>query len=545
MRFIRFISAWILLWTALFYGCSSRDTVFTEQNSPLHFNELRAVEALLETDPALALDSVDVLVEKSLTRACTALDHNELQLRFVQAQYKNHCLSEHSPDLSSVIAFYDSLALAYPSDADLQYLRANAYYYKGVECMFAKEEEKAFSHYLAALGVMQQREDWGFNPFAIRFIALIYTRLSETLYRHGIADAALQTCRAASTYYKSEADLSAMLRFEAAIQQSEKNYDKALALFEQAEQRVPVGDGPMQLVIGVRFYEQQQYDSAMVHLERAFDNGDRFARIDAASKLLEICRLKGLVDEELRYTRFYVENSLLETRMAARKMEIEYLYEDFNQPNFETVTNNNGPNFSVVLLLLLVLAIAFMAFIIVRNRKRITHIENKLSTIEQKHEQETADKDHEIEQMAQQLSDTRQQLNAHRVDFEDAWKAFCETPVVQKIKCSVEGKDIMIKSVGVYPKLKLKEMDYIDLVQAANRCFPNFSSRFLKDHPDLNVADLRHSCLGLLGMNDAEIAVLVGISYSGTNRRTNKILMSVNQGDNLEHAIINYIKTTM
>ena len=103
----------------------------------------------------------------------------------------------------------------------------------------------------------------------------------------------------------------------------------------------------------------------------------------------------------------------------------------------------------------------------------------------------------------------------------------------------------MIKSVGVYPKLKLKEMDYINLVQEANRCFPDFSSRFLKDYPDLNIADLRHCCLGLLGMNDAEIAVLEGISYSGANRRTNKILSILQAGESLESAVISYLKRKM
>jgi len=93
----------------------------------------------------------------------------------------------------------------------------------------------------------------------------------------------------------------------------------------------------------------------------------------------------------------------------------------------------------------------------------------------------------------------------------------------------------------VYPQLKLKEMDYIELVRETNRCFPEFSSRFLKDFPDLNVADLRHSCLALLGLNDAEIAVLEGISYSGANRRTKKILTVLGQGNNLEQALLTYL----
>ena len=227
-------------------------------------------------------------------------------------------------------------------------------------------------------------------------------------------------------------------------------------------------------------------------------------------------------------------------------MEIEYLYNDFKHSQSEAeIVKKNDKSPLWALLLLLLFVVAFMAYIIVRNRKRISHIENKISTIEQKHEQENADKDHEIEQMAQQLSDTREQLQANRAGFDEAWKAFTASDIVTKIRHSVEGKDIMIKSVGVYPKLKLKEMDYINLVQEANRCFPDFSSRFLKDYPDLNIADLRHCCLGLLGMNDAEIAVLEGISYSGANRRTNKILSILHAGESLESAVINYLKRKM
>ena len=120
--------------------------------------------------------------------------------------------------------------------------------------------------------------------------------------------------------------------------------------------------------------------------------------------------------------------------------------------------------------------------------------------------------------------------------------AFSNSSISSKIKQSIEGKDIMIKSVGDYPKLKLKEMDYIELVQEANRCFPDFSSRVLKKYPDLNVSDLRHGCLALLGCNDAEIAVLEGISYSGSNRRSKKILSVLDSEESLENAMITCLK---
>lgn len=488
------------------------------------------------------MDSVNAL--KACSMGFSLLDDNELRLREVQAQYKNRCLTEQSPDLTPVIVFYDSLAAVYPDDADLQFLRANTYYYKGVQLAFTNDDVAAFTHYLSAMQLMRQRDDWSATPYAQRFIALTYTRLSEILYRFGLADAALENCRQADAFYESDGDHAAMRRFEAVIHQSKKDYDKALALFEEAEDMVPTGAGTVELSVGAKLLDLQQYDSAVPHLVQAYQTGDRFARVDAAYKLAEIYRDKGMDEEELRYTRSYVENSMLETRMAAKKMEIEYLYAEAQEtPKEETEKETVAP--WVMWLVALVAVVVFLAFIIVRNRKRISHIESKITTIEQKHERENAEKDQEIEQMSQELNATRERLEyAGKVDFDEAWKTFMDSTIVQKIKRLTDGKDIMIKSVGAYQKLKLKEMDYVDLVQEANRCFPDFSSRFLKRYPDLNIADFRHCCLGLLGMNDAEIAVLEGISYSGANRRTNKILTSMASGENLELAMITYLRNS-
>ena len=538
---LRVILAMFLPLSVLLCACTGEKTAFTEKNAPHHFNELRAVEALLETDPAKAMDSLSGLMEASSESSLTPLDYVEMQLRMVQAQYKNRTLTEDGIDLAPVVSFYDSLAVTYPDDADLQFLRANAYYYKGVELAFANEDVEAFAHYLKALEVMQLRDDWTDCPYAKRFVALAYTRLSEILYHYGIHEAAAETCRKAASFYESETDLAAMKRFEATICQSQKQYDKAMALFQDAEGMVPVGDEPMQLVVGTKFFELQQYDSAVPHLLRAFANGDRYARIDAAAKLAEVYCDKDMGDLELAYTRYYVQNSMMETRMASCKMEIEYLYDEFNHPKAADVPSeeNEMPS-SLLLSLFLLMVIAFLGYIIVRNRKRISHIENKISTFEQKRGQKDTEENKPTVQPLVAQPETLE--NVVKVDFETSWNAFVNSPIALKIKHSLEGKDIMIKSVGVYPKLKLKEMDYIELVQEVNREFPDFSVRFLKRHPDLNVSDFRHGCLALLGFNDAEIAVLEGISYSGTNRRSNKILSALDSGDSLQSAMITCLK---
>ena len=526
----------------LFGACTRNHSPFTPNTAPLHFNELHSIEALLETQPDAALDSLNLLKEQVQGKTVTPLDANELQLHEVQAHYKNRCLTEQSPDLAPVIIFYDSLVRLFPEDADLRYLLANTYYYEGVECAFADDDVEAFRHYLNALKQMKTREDWSDHPFARRFTALTYTRLSEILYRYGFNDEAMTTCRNASAHFEKDTDLAAMMRYEAAIYQAEKDYDKALARFAEAEALVPVGEEAVQLSVGAKLFELQQYDSAYPHLKRAFATGDHFARVDAAAKLAEICRQKGLTEEELRYTRFYVENSMRESRLASKKMEIEYLYDGFNNPK-PVETTDRKSNIGLIFMLLLVAIIGFLAFIIVRNRSRISHIENQISDIKEKHKQENADKELEISQMAQQLNDTRERLeNVTNHTFDEAWQGFNESDIALKIKGMMEGKDIMIKNVGLFPKLKLKEVDFIELVRTVNANFTDCSQRFLKDFPDLNTADFRQCCLAMLGMNDAQIAVLEGISYSGVNRRTKKILAALDSETTLEQAILSYLR---
>jgi len=535
----------LFLLVAVFFGaCSRNHSPFTPHAAPRHFTEFRAIEFLLETDPTKAGDSIDGLLSASLDAPYTLMDSMELSLRIVQMQYKNHWLDENSPELAPVVAFYDSLAVLYPTDDELCYLRANAYYYKGVECAFANDDVEAFKHYIDALDVMRQFQAWDEHPYAKRFIALAYTRLSEILYSYGLYDNALEACHQASAYFESDADLAAMMRHEANIYQAKKDYDKALACFEQAEDLAPLGVDDGELALGAKLFELQQYDSAYPHLKRAFASGDPIVRVDAAAKLAEICRVNGKDDDELRYTRFYVESSMRETRRASKKMEIEYLYDGFNNPQPEETSDrksNNGLIF--ILLLALVAVIGFLAFIIVRNRNRISHIENQISDIKEKHRQENADKDLEISQMAQQLNDTRERLeNVTNHTFEEAWQGFNESDIALKIKRMMEGNDIMIKNVGLFPKLKLKEVDFIDLVRTVNANFTDCSQRFLKEFPDLNTADFRQCCLAMLGMNDAQIAVLEGISYSGVNRRTKKIMAALGSDTTLEQAILSYLR---
>lgn len=536
----------VLFAASILGGCSEGKSPFSETSSPHHFNELKQIETLLDINPSAALDSLNQILATDDVETWSPLDANELMLREIQAKYKCRTLSADSPDLASTVKFYDSLVLLYPDDHDLQFLQANAYYYKGVECEEANDDVSAFENFLKAFELVHKSEELADEPKCQRFVALSCTRLGEILFYYGIHDSALEYFQMAYDYFVSLNDLvaaAAVKRNEAAVYQAEKQYEKSVALFDEAESMNPVSEMFAYHSKGGLLFDQQQYDTALYYLEKSFGQSDRFAKSDAAAKLSEIYRIKGQVDAEIYYTRFYVESSLHESGLTSRRMEIEYILKNENK----VASAENAERQSVALIPILVcvflVVIAIMAYVIVRNRKRISHIENQISTIEKKHLQENADKDLEIEQMVQQLNDTREQLeNATKTTFEESWNNFSNSAIANKIRQLVEGKDIMIKSVGLYPKLKLKEVDVLELIRVANGCFDDFSTHLLHDYPELTTSDVRHCCLALLGMNDAEIAVLEGISYSGTNRRTKKIVSVLNMDDSLEQSVLMYLR---
>ena len=99
-----------LLYVVLSCACSRQKSAFNEADAPHHFKELKRIEILLETQPEVALDSVNILKTRSLQSPFSEIDDKELCLREVQAQYKNRCLTEDSPDLAPVV---DSIALPF------------------------------------------------------------------------------------------------------------------------------------------------------------------------------------------------------------------------------------------------------------------------------------------------------------------------------------------------------------------------------------------------------------------------------------------------
>lgn len=543
----------IMLVLTVMGSCLRNGSIFSEKTTPHHFKELNHAVDLMTDYRDRALDYLDSLDRAHVTSDWSLIDQQEFQVRIVEAQYKNGKLGPQSPDLSQTVAFFDSLSLSHPKDKELRFLQANAHYYYGTQHRYRQEDVMAASDFVTALKIMRDEFDCSDDSPQTRLLGLTYFRLGEILNSYNIQSTAVSVFDSARSSFERVHDtlgIAACIRNIGEVYQANKDYEKALSKFKEANKLWDFGDELYDHAVGGVFFNHQQWDSASYYLGRSFFNSGPYARIDAAAKLAEIYRNQGDKVNEDYYTMFYVQNSLREANRSSDKMEIEFLCD---ATKTEKVSGNDQTNANrgvVIMVLSILVVIAILAFIIVRNRHRISHIEQHLSTIEQIHREETEGKDQEIQAISQQLDDTKQALERQRqhretpFDFDQAMEDYLHAPIIQKIHKAVDGKDIMTKSVSLYPNLKLSEVEFIEVVRTANKCFPDFSSMLLRDYRNLSTADVRHCCLALMGLNDAEIAVMEGITYSGSNRRTNRILSVMDAHSGLAECVIVYLKNS-
>ena len=531
MRKIKHINVVYLLAFALLFSCTHHKKAFHETSTPHHYIELQHAKDLMLSQRPQAMAFLDSLHQCNVTSQWHEVEQQEFQLLRTEAHYKNGRLTLESPDLTSTTAFFDSLALLFPMDQEVRFLQANAHYYLGTEHRLQHSDVTASADFVAALKIMNQEFAETKDPLAVRFTGLSYFRLGEILIAYNIQSAAFEVFESAKGYFTQVNDtlgVAASIRNIGEVLQSNKDYEKALGFFTEANGLWNFGDHLYDHALGGIFFDHQQMDSACVYLERSFQRSGPYAQIDASAKLAEIYRMKGEKEKEDYYTMFYVQNSIREANRSSAKMEIEFIADSLhdNQP----AANQEGVNRSVMLLVVAALLIIMaLSSIIIHNRRRISTIEKHLSNMELKKQQEA--------------KTPKEPAPKLQIGFDHALETFMQSPITKKIHRAVDGKDIMTKSVSLYPQLKLSEVDFIEVVRTANRCFPDFSSRMHSDFENLSTADIRHCCLALMGLNDAEMAVMEGLTYSGANRRTNRVLSVMEGKASLEECVIVYLKS--
>ncbi len=303
---------------------------------------------------------------------------------------------------------------------------------------------------------------------------------------------------------------------------------------------VKIQDYDFHSAIGTKLFYERNYEQALPHLKYCFENGSQQERLVISEKLAEAYfNLNDHVNEMI-YIQHQAKNNSIEIRKTPLKLDLEKLFDTYhntiiNKQNIET-------NYNIgTIIIILSISLAIITLITITFTKSKKKDLEKIDTA-----QKTIDVNKElIESKDKIINDISKKLNNLETNenYEDAHKRFVESHIYNKIKSSFDGVNIMTKNIQTYNKLELSSKDTVVLVKTFNTCFPKAITSMKNDFEGLTPNDIKFIILTFMNFNNVEIAVLLGLTYSATNKRSNKIKNIFSIKEDLNQFLSSYIKS--
>ena len=289
--------------------------------------------------------------------------------------------------------------------------------------------------------------------------------------------------------------------------------------------------------IGSIYFENSQYDSALVYLATVFENKDNVGfKRDAARSLHDIFQIKGDSLKAAQYAHYQVENSVHEGEINRQVSQLNDLFQNYLQEKQEAASlreRRKAVRLTLMVLVPLLVAIGLAVAIVMRRRhkKRLeaqeAEAQQRLEAERQSHRMEQAALSGRLKRSNETLRELQDQV---RQQGETAPKpetqaaTFAEEPICRLIMQRVnEGQFKSQMDCTVYKDYALGREQVAALREAAYRHFNQFTSRIAKAYPDLTRSDLDYCCLYLLGLSDADIAALMQRAYNTVSQRARKM----------------------
>ena len=265
------------------------------------------------------------------------------------------------------------------------------------------------------------------------------------------------------------------------------------------------------------FYYNNEFDKSLPYLMKCFEEGNSKIKVEAAEMLASVYFSLNDHDKELFYAQYQAKAQSAEARLTPVRMEMDIIYDNFvndnNPQNKDKSKNINGLVWILVavIILLIIGVIVFYHYIKKHTLEKNVPPENVVETPKR--------------------------------TFEEGYKLFVDTKIYKDIKTSLEGKEILIKTVGDYPRLALTRNKIVALTTTFNEAFPNLTHTLATTYPDLTQADFRFIILSFMGFSNLEIAVLLKQTYSAANKRGNRIENIFGTQLELNHFIYSFLST--
>ena len=304
---------------------------------------------------------------------------------------------------------------------------------------------------------------------------------------------------------------------------------------------IKIQDYDFHSAVGTKYFYEREYVKAIPHLKYCFENGNQQEKLSASEKLAEAYFNINDQENEMKYIQHQAEINSIEIRKTPLKLDLEITYDTYYL-SYDTTSRkekSTSLNFLYIIILLIVITIFTILLVIRRKqyKEKIRKVEEKISD----NQEIIQSKDKIIDNISKKLVEL-ESINT-KIEFDDAYNTFCNSPIYIKIKTSIEGLNIMIKNVQEYSKYALSNNDLIQLTIRFNDCFPNITSSIKEDYEGIKTSDIRFLILSFMSFNDMEIAVLLGLTYGASNKRSNKLKNIFKTEEDISDFLLRYIKS--
>ncbi len=318
------------------------------------------------------------------------------------------------------------------------------------------------------------------------------------------------------------------------------DYKKADSIFSN-HFNIKIQDYDFHSAIGTKYFYERNYIDALPHLNYCFENGNIQEKLAFSEKLAETYFNLNKHENELYYIQYQAKNNSIEIRKTPLRLDLEKIYDQ----NDDIVNNSNNiiehSNFKIITPIIFFFLIASIVVIIIYFNKSKKSNQEKIISAQitiNKNKETIESKDKIINDITKKLKDLTPNEN-----FEEAFNRFQESNIYTKIKHSLEGITLLTKNTQAYSKITLSEQKIILLTKTFNECFPNAIRSIKQDYVGITNSDIKFLILGFMNLNDVEIAVLLGLTYSAANKRNNKIKNIFNIKSDLHDFLFKYIKS--
>ena len=468
------------------------------------------------------------------------------------------------------------------SNNDHFFLAARAHYINGVGYYENDSAVPACREYLKALEIMEGRfEEKEMVGKKARFMALTYTRLSDVFSDFYLHEQAIHFGKKSMVYYykydASSRHVSRMLneigshfdmmnRFDSASYYYRKSLmvlpdtnnltyrDIATLLaflsyksgevpktsLNQLKRLLGQSETPKEAlsrcaIVGEIYYQEKQFDSAWIYLNNVFNKSQSAdSKKQVAERLVEICKAQGREEEIIKYAGFLVPFATQDEDKGIIKSQLAELCNKHKQHELELQHRLKAKKQTiwsigvVVGLLMLMLC----TFVLYRQKYRK---KKKSLEIQIKEEQYA----HEIKQkaLAGRLKRSNEELKAQTkmkpvvvslsaVQASNTAKHYADELVCKHILAVCSDNNNPIKStvpVSAYTDIALTDAQKAQLKEAAMRHYGPLFEKLKQQYPKLKEKDFLYCQLCLLGLDNAQIAVLLQNTISTVWERENRL----------------------